>query len=571
MGGKISALLTMWIASFLALSACGPDSVSGGAVDLEYTLKTRVEEGLHRRVEVTLRLIGDRDGKTEIILGNENGDSDRHWRRFRRLKVEGGRDDKAPKQEDYSYTVFHEPGAPLILTYTLSSRDAPNPRTDLDFFYYPIIRKSNIVISGFTGLAYPYPDEQETSTVSITWDNLPDDWKTVHTVPGDKPLRVEELREQVLIAGRSEYLFQSSDTPGLSVFKSGDHPYSVNEFGSQMVKILGAMEELWDEDVPNYLVALSGLPKRVNYNGYSGIGRYNSFSSAVSDDLSMVFLNRFFGHEITHQWMPERLGSMPLCASGDCEPYGYWLSEGFTNFVMSEVMVRSGLWSQTDLMDYSNEVLRDYHLSPAKNVDGSDIQSWFWEDSDYRQQPYLRGYMIARNWEAEMKARQTGSVMSVLREMRDLADAAPFNDPPVLSTRYIADMFTPDLGRDPREDIIRFYFDGEDIDIRGDWFQDCAELKVTAVSTFDPGFDIDGAWTRGEVTDVVPESSAQMAGLEDGMELITMISDGFQDPKKPIVLTVKDGRAEKEISFLPASKDKHKVPQFIPTGKCETN
>ncbi len=573
MGGKISfkALILTGLMASLGLTGCGSDEGNRGPADLNYTFKARVDEGLHKQVEVTLRLIGDRDGKTEIILGNENEDEGRHWRRFRHLDVKGDREDRAPKQEDYSYTIYNEPGAPLTLTYTLSSRDAPNPRRDLDFFYYPVIRKSNIVISGFTGLAYPYPDERERSTVSVQWDNLPENWAVVDTVPEARGLYVQELREQVFIAAEKNYLFTDPNKPGLTVFKSGEHPFSVDEFGGRISTLLSAMEELWQEEVSEYLVSLSGLPRRVNYNGYSGIGRFNAFTSAVSDDLSLVFLSQFFSHEISHQWVPDRLGTMPLCSTDSCEPYGYWFTEGMTHFVMSEVMRTSGIWTESDVIDFSNGVLRDYYLSPAKNADGAEIRDWFWEDSDYRQQPYLRGYLMARNWEAEMQARDTSSVMAILREMRDIADGAPVNDPPVLSTRYIANMFTPDLGRNPQVDIESYYLDGDTVDINGDWFPDCAELKVVEVSEYNPGFDIDGAWTKGEVTDVLPDSLAAKAGLEAGMELISVISDGFQDPTKPLILTVKDGKAEKEITFYPASDKKYKVPQFVRIGDCKTD
>lgn len=552
----------------VVLTACSPsENTSKSGVDLAYTFKAMVDEGLHKRVEVTLRLIGDRDGKTEIILGSEEGDETRPWRRFRHLKVEGGRADREPEQDDYSYTIFNEPGAPLTLTYTLSSRDAPNPRTDLDFFYLPVVRKSNIVIKGFGGLAYPYPDERETSTVSVVWENLPEGWTSVETIP-ERPLYIQELREQVIIATQSEFLFRSPDKPGLSVFKSGKHPYTTDEFGDRTVKLLTAMETLWEEEVPEYLVAMSGVPARSSYASYSGIGLYNAFSSTVSDDLGLWFLTRFFAHEISHQWMPDRLGSRPLCSTEYCAPKISWFAEGFTNYVLGEVMIESGLWTQSDLIDYSNELIRDYYISPAQNASASEIDDWFWIDGDYRDQPYIRGYIIARNWDAEMKTRGKPAVMSVLREMRDLADAAPDNDPPVLSHRYIADMFTPDLGRNPESDIEDFYVAGKTIDIRDDWFPGCAKLKKIRVSEYDAGFDIEEAWNDGEIGKVYKGSSAKAAGLEEGMELINVQTKGYLNPEMAVTLTVKDGKTEKDITYLPASKQKTRIPQFVKIGDC---
>lgn len=551
-----------------ALISCGPtETASESGVDLAYTLRAMVDEGLHKRVEVTLQLIGDRDGKTEIILGSEEDDDTRPWRRFRHLKVEGGRVDREPEQDDYSYTIFNAPGAPLTLSYTLSSRDAPNPRTDLDFFYLPVVRKSNIVINGFGGLAYPYPDERETSTVSIKWENLPEGWTSVETVP-ERPLYTQELREQVIIAAQSDLFYRSPDKPGLSVFKSGKHPYSVDEFGHRVVKILGAMETLWGEDVPEYLVAMSGVPSRSSYASYSGIGLYNAFSSTVSDDLDLWFLTRFFAHEVSHQWMPDRLGSRPLCSTDDCAPKISWFAEGFTNYVLGEVMIESGLWTQSDLIDYSNELIRDYYISPAQNASADEIDDWFWIDGDYRDQPYIRGFIIARNWDAEMKARGKQDVMSVLREMRDLADAAPDNDPPVLSHRYIADMFTPDLGRNPESDIENFYVAGKTIDIRDDWFPGCATLKNIRVSEYDAGFDIEEAWLNEDIGEIDKGSNAKIAGLEEGMELINVVSKGYLNPEMAVTLTVKDGKTEKDITYFPASKQKIKIPQFVRIEDC---
>ena len=63
--------------------------------------------------------------------------------------------------------------------------------------------------------------------------------------------------------------------------------------------------------------------------------------------------------------------------------------------------MESGLWKQSDLVDFSNEVLRDYYLSPAVNAGGQELAEQFWQEEEYRRQPYLRGYILARNWEAE--------------------------------------------------------------------------------------------------------------------------------------------------------------------------
>ena len=119
-------------------------------------------------------------------------------------------------------------------------------------------------------------------------------------------------------------------------------------------------------------------------------------------------------HELFHDWNPQQLGRMP-----DPEQSHYWLSEGFTDYYTYVLLRRSGLSTADEYLAHYNTLLREYHLSPARDADNDRIVREFWSDPNVGHLPYWRGALLAMKWDAEIRAATAGRA-SLDDVMRDL-------------------------------------------------------------------------------------------------------------------------------------------------------
>jgi predicted metalloprotease with PDZ domain len=132
---------------------------------------------------------------------------------------------------------------------------------------------------------------------------------------------------------------------------------------SQIVRIIRIERTFWkDENFPYYLVTL--VPFDTGQSGSGGGGFSNAFSihTAPEGPFSSGLLS-LLAHEIFHTWNPYKLGRMRSPAEGI-----YWFTEGFTTYYQDLLLWRSGLLSGDAYFQALNRILRDYHLSPVKNI-----------------------------------------------------------------------------------------------------------------------------------------------------------------------------------------------------------
>jgi len=265
-------------------------------------------------------------------------------------------------------------------------------------------------------------------------------------------------------------------------------------------------------------------------------------------------------HEIAHNWVPFKLGTLP-----ERGREVYWFSEGFTEFSARTVMREAGLMSQETFFAKVNEDLQNYYLSPARNAKVDALVDGFWTDPDIERQPYLRGFLLALNWEAEIRKHSNGTfdMGDALRALKAKAEQA--EELPTLTPDYLSAHFSEWTGRDVAGDIARHINEGETIVPSADNLGACYELGDMPVFKYDVGFDVQATFSDGVVKGVVPGSNGQQAGLEDGMRLIRRVSGGQGDTSGPIVIEVAEGERVFQISYLPVSGEPVIVPQFKAT------
>ena len=561
--------LKFLLSSLLVLMACSEPPKSVEIPELTYKF-TPIFEDDQTRLDIELTFTGDADGTTDIRRGGRWSRDSKAGTRFRQLTVSGG---AAKLQGDVyqpNLTITHDPSAELIITYSLSSEDMHDASTDIEYFYVPVLQPDVIHLIGSTSLVVPMPETRgQAYNVDIQWEGLPEDWREANTLP-NRPISNGEITSSVFIVAPSESLSRVSGAYELNILQSGTHAFSRDDFKKEMVEIFEGQNTLWQSDQSKYLITLLGTPESANYSAFTGTGRFNSFASAASPDLELDFLVRFLSHEVTHNWMPGKLGKWPGCDEGDsCPPKISWFSEGFTDFVMTRAMLAEGRWTQADLVEFTNQYLRSYYLSPAKTATGHEIDKLFWEDFEHERQPYWRGFLLAMNWDDEIKRNSDGKMtgMDVLRNMYEIAKAAK-DDRPVLTQDYIAQAFSDEAGRDVLGDVKQFYDEGGELKPHAGLFLGCAELGSASAFAYDVGFDAQATLGSGIVSGVAEGHNAAKAGLKNGQSLVAKVSGGGGDTAVPLVLEVQESGKNLTISYVPVSGKPMMVPYFEKTGDC---
>lgn len=553
---------------FLAIAGCSGAPTSIEEPELRYSL-TPVFSETESHLNVSLQFTGDIDGETNIRVGGRWARDLKAGSRFRHLKVAGEGAVLTGDRGQAMLTVTHVPKAELTISYTLSSEDMDDAESDIEYFYVPVIMPDVIHLIGSTSLIMPVPDERKAYDVVINWPDLPEGWTAKDTLP-DRAVYPGEIVSQLVIAAPSESIAVVGETYELTILKTGSHAFSDNAFKNRMATAFESLNSLWRANEPKFLISLLGTPERASYSAFTGTGRFNSFASAASADIELDFLTQFLMHEVAHHWMPGKLGNWPKCKEGEaCQPRISWFSEGFTDFVMTRAMLREGRWTQADLVDYTNQYLRDYYLSPAQTAKGSEIDDLFWEDYEYEKQPYWRGFLLAMNWDSDIKRRTQGamSAMDVLLGMYEMAERSK-DGRPVLTQDYIAQAFSEAAGRNVGGDVKRFYNDGETLKPNANLFPDCAKLSSAPAFQYDVGFDAQATLGSGIISGVAKGHNAAKAGLKNGQALIAKVSGGGGDTTSPLILEVEQGDETLTISYLPVSGTPTDIPQFKITGEC---
>ncbi|HEX2641027.1 MAG TPA: hypothetical protein VHL50_10665, partial [Pyrinomonadaceae bacterium] len=299
-----------------------------------------------------------------------------------------------------------------------------------------------------------------------------------------------------------------------------------------------------------------------NSFSYGGTGLNNSFALFATPQATVGALRGLLAHEYFHNWNPAALGRMP-----DPEQQVSWFSEGFTEFYTYRLLLRGGLMTRDVYIAKNNELIREYYLLESRNAPNSRIIKEFWSDRSVGRLPYLRGFMIATNWNAEIVKASAGkhSLDDVMFDLK----AGSNGGRQVLTSEVIAKAVQRYLGRDPSADIARFVVDGDTlVPLDGALGPDTL-IEAQKIPVFDAGFDLDELFKTRRITRVKPNGPAYAAGLRDGQQLVGGVSVYFGNTEKEIELKVKTDDGEKKLKYLPVAAEPALIPQYTFRSKTE--
>jgi predicted metalloprotease with PDZ domain len=242
-----------------------------------------------------------------------------------------------------------------------------------------------------------------------------------------------------------------------------------------------------------------------------------------------------------------------------------WLSEGFTEYFADRFARAAGLLSVDGYLEKVNENIRHYYTSPVRNATRDGLNRRYWSDPNMNRFPYYQGYLIAGFVDRELR-RATNDrftvdslLFSLYRRVRGtnrLVDAATF-----------AEAAPPTIRRALRDSIASFVVEGHTVPVVEDSFGGCTDVHSTDMYPFDLGFDADAS-TRSRVVSGVREgTTADSAGLKDGMPL-----RGWSwfngDPTRSASVRVTEGDSVRTIAWMPRGNSAFSVPQLISPSRC---
>ena len=547
---------------------------------LNYKLSPLLNNDGGNSLTIDLDFIGDPDGETEISLGQAWADEQTPWTRFKDISLTSNGRNLPFERNESRLKVMHNANAALKLTYRLRQNDGRDANEDSGFFYAPVLHDNIYHLIGLTSLAVPLVTErnaagQRAARVKLSWQ-LPENWQSSASFDGDGQsiIALNDIFRTALTAGDFNVTQRAIGDKELNVIMTGSWPFSEEEFADKLGHILKALNTDWDDKPVNYQVSLLPIPPILNGSSITGTGLKHAFAAAGTENYELDFLTLFLTHEMTHDWIPNRLGRFPSCEdeNKDCAAAIYWFSEGFTDFYALSLLKRYNLISREKFIEKTNENLREYYLSPARNVSNAKIQTDFWNDLDVERQPYLRGFLLALNWEHDIIKTSKGE-LNIADALRDLKNKARNENDilPELTQDYLAAHFNEWAERDTAKDIETYIIHGNTISPTSGALGLCTITELKPIYTYSLGFNVDVSLGSGIFSGVDKTHNSYRAGLRDGMKFVEKVKGGGGDTTQPIVLKIIDKEQVSEVSYLPIGDKSVQVPQYIQTENCSAS
>jgi predicted metalloprotease with PDZ domain len=270
-----------------------------------------------------------------------------------------------------------------------------------------------------------------------------------------------------------------------------------------------------------------------SYSGGSGLEHQSSHVDVLGPGmLGTPVLPSLYAHEIFHAWNVKRLRPEELW------PYRYdkeqpttllWISEGITDYYADLAEVRGGVVDAKEFYSMTGDKISQVSALPATSLEDASLSTWIHprDGTEYVYYPKgsLAGLLI------DIMIRDASDNHSSLDDvMRGLYNAAYKNNRGFTTDEWWAAVTQAARGKSFTDFYAR-YIDGRE-PFPYDRVLPLAGLRLAGDTTRVPQLGIASLQdsTGLHVTDVIPESSAAVAGVQAGDDLVSVGGFNAQDP-----------------------------------------
>lgn len=490
-------------------------------------------------LDVEIRFQGDADGETRLELPDRWASATEAWRHLSDLTVKG-----AVIAEDgpAARVLRHRPNARITVRYRVRTAYDQDPAgVDGNPYKGPLIRPEWFAVMGEFAFAAPEGREQQPAT--FRWGRLPKGWRAASDLDHGRmgrPMAVDDITHSIAVGGSRVAILERPIPGGVLRFAAPDaSPYPTGPFADDIARILTAHRTFWNDLNEPYFVAFVPLTPKPSGSSSGGTGRSDAFVLYGTPNAA-DWMRWNIAHEHIHTWIPHRVGRRP--DTTDAEASAYWLSEGFTEFFTSRLMVRAGLVTPAEAVEHLAYEQRAYEANPLKTAPGSRIVSDYWKDRNAQRLPYQRGMLLALKWDEAIRRKTGGKadLDDVILRMRDHYQQFPPGQGPDVVTGLVSAAWVI-AQIDLRPDIARYADGGAYVDLPETMFEGCLDARVTVAPGFDSGFDHAASQAAKAVKGVRRRGPAWNSGLRDGMR-IDALDLKAGDMTREIVLTVRPAK-----------------------------
>ncbi len=521
------------------------------------------------RLQIDLRFDGDAGGSTLLYLPDQWASEAALYKAVRRLQVVSPGATLADTGNPAIKRITHAAGRPVHVRYELA-QDFDGPiRTQAK--YRPLLQPSYFHVIGHGMWVLPAwgkpgeSGEADRLNVTLRWHGLPAGWTLANSFGAQQPeQRFEAGREQLLSAiyVGGDFRLTRAEVDGQPVYtavRGSAWAFTDAQFNQMVARIVGLERDFWRARDPYFLVTLIPLEEPPSSFSVGGTGLTNSFATFVTPNAKPVQFERLITHEYFHNWNAHRLGRMP----DQGEAAMYWLSEGFTDYYTHVLRLRGGLLTLPAFVDQVNEVLRGAYASPVRDADNARVVRDFWANPHVKDLPYLRGMLLAMQWNAQIR-QASGGRQSLDDVMHGLlaAATAPDGQPAALTPAHVNSVLARFTGRDELPAMARHVTQGQALAPSPLWLGPHAQLVWQDLPVFELGFDRERLIKDKLVDGVVPGSAAWAAGLRDGQPIQGASIYGNDVNRAVQVKLRQDDGSVREVSFLPRAAQGVRVPQL---------
>jgi predicted metalloprotease with PDZ domain len=270
-----------------------------------------------------------------------------------------------------------------------------------------------------------------------------------------------------------------------------------------------------------------------SYSGGSGLEHQSSHVDVLGPGmLGTPVLPSLYAHEIFHAWNVKRL------RPEDLWPYRYdveqptallWISEGITDYYADLAEVRGGVVDAKEFYSMTGDKISQVSALPPTSLEDASLSTWIHprDGTEYIYYPKgsLAGLLV------DIMIRDASDNHSSLDDvMRGLYNAAYKNNRGFTTQEWWAAV-TQAAGGKSFADFAARYIDGREA-FPYDRVLPLAGLRLSGDTSHVPQLGIASLQdsTGLHVTDVIPESSAAVAGVQPGDDLVSVGGFNAQDP-----------------------------------------
>ncbi len=508
-------------------------------------------------VKVTLDRL---DGTTELVLPSTWGGSKNLTGAIAGLNVDS-RDARIIDSADTSKKILEGASRGRVrFSYDLV-KDWDGPLRE-EVRHRPHLEPTYVAINTNNALIHPKLDLSTPVECIFVW-KLPPGWKIATSFGAGAPRQSfrgpwSKVQEAMFVAG--DFRMEKSRLgKGVMVTATrGNFGVSDTEIRSRILETIRLERDFWKDDrFPYYLVAV--LPFGEGQGNTGGDGFTNAFSLHLSPQggVSQGVLT-LLAHEVFHEWNPYRIGQVREPAEGI-----YWFTEGFTTYYQDLLLWRAKQISFEQYLESLNHVLRDYFLSPERNLSLNELIERAQKEQLKARVSYWRGAVIALWLDTKISERTLGHA-SLDTLMFDLyQQARNYHGPlPDLTADRVFQAASHYLPLQDLEQLRSYVEQGITVEAPSTVWGPCVRRESVEAPSFELGMERAALLERHTVTGLQTNSEAQRAGLREGDRVVGM-SISWDDVSKPVKLAVRRGGDTSTITYFPRGHSVGVMPQYV--------